>query len=63
MAGKQVLEGHYNWQEKIADIFAKKGIKMSLQGNFRWVYLIISQKFQNFDPLKSTTSIVTVYIV
>ena len=35
MAGKQVLEGHYDWQDKIVDIFAKKGIKMSMQGEFR----------------------------
>ena len=35
MAGKQVLEGHYHWQEKITDIFAKKNVKMSMQGAFR----------------------------
>ncbi|KAL5255736.1 hypothetical protein ACHWQZ_G011081 [Mnemiopsis leidyi] len=35
MAGKQVQEKHYDWNDKITDIFAKKGIKMSLQGDFR----------------------------
>lgn len=37
MAGKQVFEGLYGWKDKITEVFAKKNIKMSLQGDFRSV--------------------------
>ena len=42
MAGKQVLEGLYGWKDKISEVFAKKNVKMSLQGDFRLVFKLDS---------------------